>query len=98
MFARLYKAASFSEFPEICEICEIRVTILSLPLSPQRGFPPLGGVGGGPQGGTHITLFLTDHAAIAGNVQSNSFGANGKNLSVWCTTSDAVFSVCITLT
>ena len=98
MFARLYKAASFSEFPEICEICEIRVTILNLPLSPQRGFPPFRGVRGAPQGDAHITLFLTDHAAIAGNVQSISFGASGKNLIVWCTTSDAVFSVCITLT
>ena len=46
---------------------------------------------------SHI-LFLTDHDAIFGNVQNISFGASRKKLTDCLATSEAVISVCATLT
>ena len=46
---------------------------------------------------SHI-LFLTDHDAIFGKVQNISFGANRKKLTDCLATSEAVISVCATLT
>ncbi len=46
---------------------------------------------------SHI-LFLTDHDAIFGKVQNISFGASRKKLTDCLATSEAVISVCATLT
>ena len=45
-----------------------------------------------------MNLFLTDHFIIFGNVQNISFGAKEKKLIDCFATSEAVISVCATLT